>query len=103
MALDYAQIVSESEHFFSSELFQRVQLSGLFNDSKTFADAIPYQSYSDVLSCYAEDSSQANFDLALFVATHFRLPEEAELEISQAAETTADYIQGLVVKTAQTC
>ena len=42
----------ESLHFFESELFKNVQMSGLFSDSKTFADAMPKASYVEILQKY---------------------------------------------------
>jgi alpha,alpha-trehalase len=56
------------------ELFTRVQLSRLFPDSKTFADASAKRDPREILARYRREGSQATFDLARFVESEFDLP-----------------------------
>lgn len=57
-------------------LFQEVQLSGIFPDSKTFADAQPRTPPARITAEYARSRSNPQFDLASFVARHFDIPGE---------------------------
>ncbi len=86
----------QSLAFFSSELFRRVQLAGIFDDSKTFADAIPKSSYDDVLLHYQhEQESNIHFDLANFVAQHFILPDTQELTSRTQESSVTEHIKQL--------
>ncbi len=65
--------------FFDSELFKQVQLSGMFADSKTFADAVAIQPIEQILALYQEAKQSEDFELATFVSQHFILPEHQEI------------------------
>ena len=56
-------------------LFHDVQLSGLFPDSKTFADARPLLSPAEIVARYAARRDSAGFSLRAFVERHFQLPQ----------------------------
>jgi alpha,alpha-trehalase len=56
-------------------LFQAVQLSAIFPDSKTFADARPLIAPADIVTDYARSRTTPGFDLQAFVTQHFALPE----------------------------
>ncbi|HEY8400375.1 MAG TPA: alpha,alpha-trehalase TreF [Cytophagaceae bacterium] len=56
------------------ELFIEVQLQGVFNDSKTFPDAIPKQSMDSILLEFRNLPAQ-NKDLKEFVQKNFELPQ----------------------------
>lgn len=56
------------------DLFEAVQMAGLFPDSKTFADCTPLMSKQEILVQYAAQKNQQNFDLNSFVDTHFKTP-----------------------------
>jgi len=45
------------------ELFQQVQMSGQFSDSKTFADATPKYSTAHIMSHYRQQKDQPDFQL----------------------------------------
>ncbi len=65
----------KSNHdLFQSGLFQAVQSSNVFPDSKTFPDCTPKRSVRDILSDYEEKSTQEDFDLVAFVYENFELP-----------------------------
>ena len=58
-----------------AELFDDVQRSRIFSDSKTFCDVLPRRSTpTEILAVYRREKSGANFNLAAFVAEHFILP-----------------------------
>src|SRR5213076_653458 len=56
-------------------LFQAVQLSGIFEDSKTFADARPRFPPSVIAARYDSARTVAGFDLRAFVERQFQLPQ----------------------------
>src|SRR6266568_4755799 len=56
-------------------LFQDVQLSGIFADSKTFVDARPLLVPAEIAAAYASARSSASFSLRTFVERHFELPQ----------------------------
>src|SRR5881396_2741270 len=58
-------------------LFQDVQLSGIFTDSKTFVDARPLLAPPEIAALYASARSSASFSLQAFVERHFELPRPA--------------------------
>ena len=55
-------------------LFQAVQLSGIFEDSKTFADARLRFAPQDITARYVSAKSSPQFNLREFVAQQFELP-----------------------------
>ncbi len=55
-------------------LFAAVQLSDLFADSKTFADARPLRSAQAIAADYGRSHDRPGFDLRAFVAANFELP-----------------------------
>ena len=57
------------------ELFDAVQSERLFDDSKTFCDAIPrHLSPNDILDLYRQQYNQPHFNLTTFIFDHFILP-----------------------------
>lgn len=67
-------------------LFHDVQLSGIFEDSKTFVDARPLREPAAIARAYRSESSRPGFDLAAFVRRHFELPQAAAQHF--ASDTT---------------
>jgi alpha,alpha-trehalase len=59
------------------ELFTRVQMERVFDDSKTFVDAVPRGTPAQVLTAYREASADEQFDLRVFVTRHFDPPQVA--------------------------
>jgi alpha,alpha-trehalase len=55
-------------------LFEAVQMSGIFPDSKTFVDCIPKHSPDEILGAYQKECSKNSFDLQTFVNQHFKKP-----------------------------
>jgi len=79
-------------------LFQAVQLSGVFPDSKTFVDARPLFPPSVIAARYDSARHAPGFDLQAFVARQFELPrpvgEGVALSVSRA-RTMEDHIRAL--------
>lgn len=85
-----------SLHFFESELFKEVQLSGLFDDSKTFADAIPKIALSEISQHYQiELKGNIPIDLKKFIAKYFDLSEDSEITIEESKVCIDQHIQAL--------
>ncbi len=59
-----------------SPLYEVIQLSGIFSDSKFFVDCAPRNSVENILQQYIEQKDQKDFSLKEFVATHFTFPAE---------------------------
>ncbi|HTU64982.1 MAG TPA: alpha,alpha-trehalase TreF [Steroidobacteraceae bacterium] len=59
------------------ELFDAVQRSTIYPDSKTFADAIPKEDPAAIGAAYRRERGATGFDLRAFVARHFDEPEHA--------------------------
>ncbi|MBD1583008.1 trehalase family glycosidase [Pseudoalteromonas sp. S16_S37] len=77
-------------------LFKDVQLSGIFADSKTFADAIPKQSWQAAQQAYEQmDLPLTNSELTRFVAEHFSFAAQPELQALNDVSCVKDYIQAL--------
>jgi len=53
------------------ELFERVQLERVFEDSKTFADAVPTSMPAEILARYRKERELPDFKLRDFIASHF--------------------------------
>ena len=83
------------EAFFSSDLFHQVQTSGMFSDSKTFADAEPKSSFEHILALYEQSHSDAGFDLKAFVSEHFAIRKLEELTSSVQHEQLEQQIHHL--------
>ncbi len=58
-------------------LFERVQLERVYEDGKTFVDALPLTSPEQVLAEYEAASDEPGFELRAFVKSHFRVPSAA--------------------------
>lgn len=57
-------------------LFEEVQRSVIFSDSKTFVDAIPKNDPQKILHLYQKLKKDPDFDLNHFISLHFHLPDE---------------------------
>jgi alpha,alpha-trehalase len=61
-----------------SPLYEAVQRSGIFADSKFFPDCLPKSEPADILAAYENARGQADFDLRRFVEAHFEVPHTPE-------------------------
>ena len=74
--------------FFNSDLFKTVQTSGLFSDSKMFADALPKQPYQEILAAYKlVCPNMSKKSLAVFIQQYFDLPKT---QIAAAVDLQTD-------------
>lgn len=87
--------VEDSLGFFESDLFREVQMSGIFEDSKTFADATPTQPLAEIYSKYKSQRVLASFELSVFVHQYFSLPQPISLSNVETAFTVLEYIESL--------
>src|SRR5437879_4190215 len=77
-------------------LFQDVQLSGIFADSKTFVDARPLSPPADIAARYAAARGSARFGLRAFVEQHFELPRPIGADYRpDASQTMEEHIRAL--------
>lgn len=72
------------------ELFEVVQLSDIFEDSKTFPDCIPLLPISEIIDRYEELKSQANFDLRVFLKDYFLPPDSTKKQSLQNPATSCN-------------
>src|SRR5213076_704806 len=77
-------------------LFQDVQLSGIFTDSKTFVDARPLVAPSEIAARYAATRASSGFSLQAFVQRYFELPRPAEASFhTDTSQTMEQHIRAL--------
>ncbi|QHL86866.1 alpha,alpha-trehalase TreF [Nibribacter ruber] len=77
-------------------LFEDVQLSGLFPDSKTFPDCIPLAPPTQIAQAYQREKSLPGFDLKRFVMQYFKLPTEPTTHFkSDPKASVEEHIQAL--------
>ncbi len=78
------------------ELFEHVQSSRIFADSKTFPDCSPKMDPLDILLLYRRTRKKDDFDLHRFVETYFWLPESRGGEyVSNPGDTLKEHIDNL--------
>lgn len=61
-------------NFYTSDLFEDVQLKAVFPDSKTFVDCTPKRDIDEILDDYQSMKDKPDFDLREFVNLNFDLP-----------------------------
>jgi len=77
-------------------LFHDVQLSGIFEDSKTFADARPLRAPRDIVAAYDSARTAAAFDLQAFVSRQFELPRPVGGDFhTDTSQTIEEHIRAL--------
>jgi alpha,alpha-trehalase len=78
------------------ELFETVQLSDIFEDSKTFPDCIPLLPVNEIINRYEEVKSRPDFDLRKFLKDYFLSPELTEKQYHRTRETScSEHIEQL--------
>src|SRR3989475_682694 len=78
------------------QLFHDVQLSGIFEDSKTFADARPRLAPAEITARYGPARGAPQFNLRQFVEEHFELPRPVgEGFRSDTSQTMEQHIRAL--------
>jgi alpha,alpha-trehalase len=77
-------------------LFQDVQLSGIFPDSKTFVDARPLAAPAAITARFATARTAAGFSLQAFVQQYFELPQPAGASFrTDPSQTMEQHIRAL--------
>lgn len=66
----------------SGNLYEAVQSSGVFKDSKTFVDATPKSDPRLINDLYEKNKAGRNFNLKTFVLSHFNIPAEIDERIN---------------------
>jgi len=75
------------------ELYRAVEMSGLFSDQKTFADARPAEPPRQILADYERDRAKPNFSLQAFVGRHFIPPQTAAVTHHPYRQDVRAYIR----------
>jgi alpha,alpha-trehalase len=78
-----------------SPLYEAVQRSGIFADSKYFPDCTPKSAAADILQAYEQARSRADFDLKKFVETHFLPPQAFENQYYSEQKPISQHLQDL--------
>lgn len=86
----YKGLKSQSPSELFPLLFQEVQQSHIYNDSKTFADCIPKTTPANILKAYHFEKKQSGFSLNDFVARNFTIPEERPDTFAPLINTTVE-------------
>lgn len=87
-------LASPDERF--GELFVAVQMSGMFNDSKTFVDAIPLFPDAEIMGNYADRKNAPSFHLDQFVTEHFAVPLDNPTHFTtDASKNAVDHMEVL--------
>ena len=66
--------LSPDERF--GELFDSVQLSGIFSDSKTFLDCLPVSTTDGIMAAFKEAKTKPDFSVQNFVNQWFIVPKQ---------------------------
>jgi alpha,alpha-trehalase len=76
-------------------LFEEVQTSHVFADSKTFVDCIPRYEPADIMKSYNEEKGKKGFDLKAFVHKHFGTPIPPRPYHSDSTQSVEAHIDSL--------
>jgi alpha,alpha-trehalase len=88
------QQTQDSINFFDSELFKTVQMSGLFEDSKTFADAIPKVPFAEIYQQFHQEKKDVlRFNLKDFVNKFFSINVCEEINVSDGKDCINEHIE----------
>lgn len=78
-----------------SPLYEDVQQSGIFADSKYFVDAVPKEDPDRILEKYAKEQQDPSFNLLTFVQQNFGLPENNSVAYSSAEKPIIHHLHEL--------
>jgi alpha,alpha-trehalase len=79
----------------SGELFETVQRSGTFEDSKTFVDALPERAPAEIERRFERERGNGGFDLRSFVSESFTLPQDPVSSADPSTTSMEWYVDGL--------
>lgn len=78
-----------------SPLYEEVQLSEIFPDSKYFVDAVPLSDPASIVGTYQSEKNKPGFSLKSFVEKHFRLPAETANSYQSASKPIEEHLPAL--------
>jgi alpha,alpha-trehalase len=78
-----------------SPLYEAVQLSNVFPDSKFFVDTIPRTPVSELLEMYRQEKDKPGFKLSEFVRANFQFPSETGIAYQSKDKTLNSHLQDL--------
>jgi alpha,alpha-trehalase len=78
-----------------SPLYEAVQTSGIFQDSKLFPDCTLKTTAEEILVAYSATCEREDFDLKLFVEQHFELPSAADSSYQSAEKPMEQHLENL--------
>ena len=78
-----------------SPLYEAVQTSGIFPDSKYFVDCSLKSTPTAILEAYEQAKSQPGFNLKNFVESHFELPETPDTGYESANKPIVEHLNNL--------
>lgn len=78
-----------------SPLYEAVQGSGLFPDSKFFVDCTPKGDPEEILTVFEQEKNKADFDLEAFVKQHFEYPKTPETGYSSGERPVREHLNAL--------
>jgi len=76
------------------ELFELVQLSRIFSDSKTFVDSYPAKNPAYILKIFHKKKDKSDFNLKKFIKKYFIFPDSHEKNI-QVKSSMKEHIEAL--------
>jgi alpha,alpha-trehalase len=76
-------------------LYQDVQSSGLFDDSKFFPDSTPKRNPKNILADYSLKKTARDFDLLDFLNQNFEFPADSIMAYSHSANSVEQHITSL--------
>jgi alpha,alpha-trehalase len=78
-----------------SPLYEAVQTSGIFPDSKFFPDCSPKSDPTAILEAYQKTKTRPDFELKKFVETYFDFPQTPENEYHSAQKPILQHLDNL--------
>lgn len=88
-----ADQAEQNLQFFESDLFKKVQLSNVFPDSKTFADAIAKFPLIEILARYERYiSNNDDFNIIDFINDNFEIPTHQDIKIEGSMNSIDEHI-----------
>ena len=86
----------DTNQFYSSELFKAVQMSNVFEDSKTFCDCIPNSSLPEIEKKYLQLYQTPSFNLKQFVESNFtKNPHSSTRYQSDSSKSMVQHLEDL--------
>jgi alpha,alpha-trehalase len=94
-SVTFGQSLASPEELFGT-LFQDIQNSNIFSDSKTFADCIPSADPVLIIESYYQQKNKEGFNLQDFVKMYFRTPAAIKTSyVSDTSLSTEEHIRKL--------